>query len=156
MKWSNISNRTAGFARWEEFYGINYDNWVSVFPFSNWRISAQISTKLGTKLCHWISFDFHYSQFPIIIDKILAYQWNSEFGLLVLTINTLNAELNPVSHLLALLGPHHILHVSMIRAKLWPIANVWNICSSLKQYFVGRKILTCRTSTYFLQLSASW
>jgi len=30
-------------------------------------------------------------------------------------INPLNAELNPISHLLALLGAHHILHVSRIR-----------------------------------------
>jgi len=30
-------------------------------------------------------------------------------------INHLNAELNPICHLLALLGAHHILHVSRIR-----------------------------------------
>jgi len=30
-------------------------------------------------------------------------------------INTLNVELNPICHLLALLGAHHILHVSRIR-----------------------------------------
>jgi hypothetical protein len=30
-------------------------------------------------------------------------------------INSLNAELNPIYHLLALLGAHHILHVSRIR-----------------------------------------
>ena len=30
-------------------------------------------------------------------------------------INPLNAELNPISHLLALLGAHHILHVSRLR-----------------------------------------
>jgi hypothetical protein len=30
-------------------------------------------------------------------------------------INPLNAELNPICHLLALLGAHHILHVSKIR-----------------------------------------
>ena len=30
----------------------------------------------------------------------------------------LNAELNPICHLLALLGAHHILHVSRIRVKL--------------------------------------
>jgi hypothetical protein len=30
-------------------------------------------------------------------------------------INPLNAELNPICHLLALLGTHHILHVSRIR-----------------------------------------
>jgi hypothetical protein len=32
-------------------------------------------------------------------------------------INPLNAELNPVCHVLALLGPHHILHVSGVRVK---------------------------------------
>ena len=32
-------------------------------------------------------------------------------------INPLNAELNPPCHLLALLGAHHILHVSRIRVK---------------------------------------
>ena len=30
-------------------------------------------------------------------------------------LNPLNAELNPICHLLALLGAHHILHVSGIR-----------------------------------------
>ena len=30
-------------------------------------------------------------------------------------INPLNAELNPIYHLLALLGAHHILHVSRVR-----------------------------------------
>jgi len=34
------------------------------------------------------------------------------------TINPLNAELNPICHLLALLGPSHILHVSRIRVKV--------------------------------------
>jgi hypothetical protein len=31
--------------------------------------------------------------------------------------NCLDAELNPICHLLALLGAHHILHVSRIRVK---------------------------------------
>jgi hypothetical protein len=29
--------------------------------------------------------------------------------------NTLNAELNPICHLMALLGAHHIFHVSGLR-----------------------------------------
>ena len=33
-------------------------------------------------------------------------------------INPLNAELNPICYLLALLGAHHFLHVSRIRVKL--------------------------------------
>jgi len=35
-------------------------------------------------------------------------------------INPLNAELNPICHLLALLGFHHFLHVSRIRVKCPP------------------------------------
>jgi hypothetical protein len=31
--------------------------------------------------------------------------------------NPLNAELNPICHLLALLGAHHIFHVSGLRVK---------------------------------------
>jgi hypothetical protein len=38
-------------------------------------------------------------------------------GLLYLYLNTLNAQLTPICHLLALLGAHHILHVSRVRAK---------------------------------------
>jgi hypothetical protein len=36
---------------------------------------------------------------------------------LMLLINPLNAELNPICHLLALLGAYPILHVSRIRVK---------------------------------------
>jgi hypothetical protein len=34
-----------------------------------------------------------------------------------MTINTLNAELNPIRHLLALVGARHIVHVSRVRVK---------------------------------------
>ena len=39
--------------------------------------------------------------------------------LYALRFNPLNAELNPICHLLALLGAHHILHVSRIRVNLY-------------------------------------
>ena len=32
--------------------------------------------------------------------------------------NPLNAELNPICHLLALLGAHHILHVRRLKVKI--------------------------------------
>jgi len=35
--------------------------------------------------------------------------------------NPLNAELNPICHLLALLGAHHILHVSRVRVNIGPL-----------------------------------
>ena len=37
--------------------------------------------------------------------------------------NPLNAELNPICHLLALLGAHHILYVSRVRVKAISIVN---------------------------------
>ena len=40
-------------------------------------------------------------------------------------INPLNAELNPVCHLLALLGTHPILHISRIRVKQLPLKMVF-------------------------------
>ena len=33
-------------------------------------------------------------------------------------VNPLNAELNPICHLLALLGAHHIFHVSGLRVNI--------------------------------------
>jgi hypothetical protein len=45
-------------------------------------------------------------------------------------ISPLNAELNPICHLLALLGAHHIFHVSRIRVNcrgdrlIWPTVNM--------------------------------
>ena len=36
---------------------------------------------------------------------------------LIIAINPLNAELNPICHLLALLGVYHFLHISRIRVK---------------------------------------
>jgi hypothetical protein len=38
-------------------------------------------------------------------------------GFCICNINPLNAKLNPISHLLELLGAHHILHISRIRVK---------------------------------------
>jgi hypothetical protein len=37
-------------------------------------------------------------------------------------INVLNAELNPIRHLLALVGVHHILHVSRVRVNAYGLS----------------------------------
>jgi hypothetical protein len=42
----------------------------------------------------------------------------------LLVINPLNAKLNSICHLPALLGAHHILHVSRIRVKM---VTFWNV-----------------------------
>jgi len=48
------------------------------------------------------------NKFTFIIDQ----QWLRKYDL-----KPLNAELNSICHLLALLGAHHFLHVSRIRVK---------------------------------------
>jgi len=51
--------------------------------------------------------------------------------------NPLNAKLNPVCHLLALLGAHHILHVNRIRVKiycLWCFKRVILCCKTFKMF----------------------
>jgi len=53
------------------------------------------------------SLNFVIYIFPLILKEIIIY-FSSCF-------KPLNAELNPICHLLALLGTHHILHVGRIR-----------------------------------------
>jgi hypothetical protein len=48
---------------------------------------------------------------------LLYLHLNKEAFSLLKVINPLNAELNPICHLLALLGAHHILHISRVRVK---------------------------------------
>jgi hypothetical protein len=55
-------------------------------------------------------------------------------------VNPLNAELNPICYLLALLGPHHILHVSRVRVKS---TMIWSAVVSC----VCQLILLCATQT---------
>jgi len=51
------------------------------------------------------------SQIPMVSSALKHYaKWS---------INPLNTELNPICHLLALLGAHHILHISRVTVKRW-------------------------------------
>ena len=56
------------------------------------------------------------------------------------TLNPLNAKLNPICHLLALLGAHHILLVSGIRVNLLP----WY--SSCHRSFITYEACICHFS----------
>jgi hypothetical protein len=47
----------------------------------------------------------------------LGLRLRQHYQFLVFFVNLLNAELNPICHLLALLGAHHIFHVSRLRVK---------------------------------------
>jgi len=65
------------------------------------RTATGISASFITVYLFWISCVLRTS-------LITSYSWNW-------VINPLNAKLNPVCHPLALLGAHHILHVSRLR-----------------------------------------
>ena len=60
-------------------------------------------------------------------------------------INPLNAELNPICHLLALLGAHPILRVSRIRVKIG-IQETRRGWGRAWSGFIGLR--TCHTETY--------
>ena len=55
--------------------------------------------------------------FNIVVSFMTRYPKRSHF-------NPLNAELYPICHLLALLGAHHILHISRIRVKIKILFNL--------------------------------
>ena len=61
---------------------------------------------------------------------IVLYMYIYIYTCIVIHINPLNAELHPICHLLALLGAHHILHISRIRVNVNCITNssIWNTC----------------------------
>ena len=61
-----------------------------------------------TNLTHFFYILIYYTSLHVSGITVLIIR-RSNF------INPLNAELNPICHLLALLGAHHILHVSRIR-----------------------------------------
>ena len=74
---------------------------MTIFPYEGFFFGVTIQLFFGAKFSMYRSdkFVFHHLGTPGAV------------------INTLNAELNPICYLLALLGAHHFLHVSRIRVK---------------------------------------
>jgi hypothetical protein len=60
-------------------------------------------------------------------------------------VNPLNAELNPICHLLELLGVHHIFHVSELRVKVTKESVFRILCPELSLSYT----LQHRLSWYF-------
>jgi hypothetical protein len=57
-----------------------------------------------------------FSKNSATISSVKARYWNTEVKIEA-KVNPLNAKLNPICHLLALLRAHHILHVSSLWVK---------------------------------------
>ena len=60
----------------------------------------------------------------------------------VASFNPLNAELNPICHLLALLGAHHIFHVSGLRVNFTVFGNKIAICEKENEVCTN-KLMDC-------------
>jgi hypothetical protein len=78
---------------------------------------------------------FNGGVYPIRLQTIvwMESKLSTEIQPILRCINHLNAELYPICHFLALLGAHHIFHVSRIRVKQIgsPCCNAWSY-NSLK------------------------
>jgi hypothetical protein len=78
--------------------------------------------------CEWFPFvySFYYAGFG---HSIYVSKPTQSLGFNVIyyvpVFNHLKAELNPICHLLALLGSYHILHVSRVRVKTGNSSHYW-------------------------------
>jgi hypothetical protein len=62
-------------------------------------------------------------------------------------VNPLNAKLNPICHLLVLLGAHPILHVSRINVKEGPKRGIFG--SFFQKLYDRAKACICTNGAYF-------
>ena len=62
-----------------------------------------------------------------------------------IAIKPLNTDLNPICHLLALLGAHHIFHVSGLRVNAWCIYLCFSIFEPVyDQLQIASELLSCK------------
>jgi len=81
---------------------------------SPWRELCTEATNIcGSSVCNLLR---NTIPAPRILRLLLDFFQNLYIPLLL--INPLNAELNPICHLLALLGAHYIFHVSGLRVNI--------------------------------------
>jgi hypothetical protein len=80
------------------------------FTFTLYRVAQN---SLDTLRCKW-SYCCRWNMRHPVYSELMRKKRNNSY---IRKINPVNAELNPICHLLALLRAHHILHVSRIRVK---------------------------------------
>ena len=114
-------------------------------------VSDNVVEKIKTRCVSNNGFQNHSvyernKKHPADLDKTYMKNamWNKRMRFACRVINPLNAELNSICYLLALLGAHHFLHVSRIRVKTkqrhW-IVIYNNYCFSLGEIWRLRCIL---------------
>ena len=123
---------------------------VALFNFKLWAdyirgifaefISSSVSSRSVKNLtCKRSMFHSRWNYGYIEVLKWLLASCLSPLWYKNLDINPIKAELNPIRHLLALVGARHIVHVSRIRVNTLKTLIVTN------QYFVQEQIENRRT-----------
>jgi len=80
---------------------------------------------------------------PKVIHEMLLYDIQRLELWYTWVLNPSNAELNPISHLLTLLGAHHILHVSRISVT-WKVSTTYFIKLSIYRcFFLSFRAIFC-------------
>jgi len=97
---------------------------------------VDLGTKHAIRMRHIVICELHYNFFfswsherqffekKKLLSKICVFRVSLQLLSETFLINSLNAELNPIWHLLALLRAHHIFHVRRIRVKE-EIGEIW-------------------------------
>jgi hypothetical protein len=87
---------------------ILYSKWQAICSYPSFTFSLLTYTKTQ----QLVNVDF------ILWQKLVSLSLEQRVkNKLFIKFNPWNAELNPICHLLALLGAHHILHINRIRVK---------------------------------------
>ena len=82
------------------------------------RLAEYAEEILGDYQCGYrVNCSTIHQIFTIRQTQEKVYEYNLHLHKLFIDFNPLNAELNPICHLLALLGARHILHISGVRVK---------------------------------------
>jgi hypothetical protein len=76
--------------------------------------TPQRQHKISQVLLHFVNVDVEVKRGSEELSNMCSHSV-TRYGLFIDRVNSLNAELNPICHLLTLLGTHRILHVSRIR-----------------------------------------
>ena len=92
-----------------------------------YRLRTNVTVILLNYCVHDIPQSLYIASFSTCRDLLFAFSSNLLPLMTMYAFSPLNAELNPICYLLALLGAHHILHISRIRVNVDSASEVGSV-----------------------------
>ena len=96
------------------FLPLKFSENLIIFLFLLWRLQFVLYKDALQKACHTSGYYF----MSLLSKKLYRRMSDCEPLHLYENVDPLNAELNPMCHLLALAGAHHFVHVSRLRVNV--------------------------------------